>query len=192
MSTEHFKNYIWERLEEVFTDDEMKIANKTSRNSSAVGGKAIVPKYVMNNVDKSHHILDFGAGHAAAHTLALRDAGFSNVSAHDFGTNKIPGVHDEHAMHKKYDHVFASNVLNTQSSHEMLRNTLDQIHSVVKHDGKFTGNLPLSPRKFDQLDHHLVRSELEKRFHHVEVLKPSAHGGTNKAPIFHASHPIGK
>ena len=113
-------------INEEFSKHETEIANKTSRSAGAVSGKALVPKYVEQHADKSHHILDFGAGKDAVHAKNLREKGF-NVTAHEFGSNQKEGVHDKDALHKKYDHVYASNVLNVQSSHDMLGKTLDQL-----------------------------------------------------------------
>jgi hypothetical protein len=66
----------------------------------------------------------------------------------------------------------------------MLGKTLDQIHKATKKGGQFIGNLPMSPRKFPELDHQMVHNELQKRFSDVKVI-----GGTKKAPVFHAKNP---
>ena len=168
---------------EEFTKDEVEIANKTSRSAGAVSGKAIVPKYVEEHGNKEHHILDFGAGKDAIHAKNLHEKGF-NVTAHEFGSNQKRGLHDPEALHKKYDHVYASNVLNVQSSPEMLHKTLDQIHSVIKPGGHFTANLPESPRKHPDLNAEMLHHELSKRFEKVERV-----GGTKKAPLYHSSNP---
>lgn len=170
-------------LSENFTPQEIEVANKTSRSAGAVSGKAIVPRYVEQHADKKHKILDFGAGKDAVHTQNLRQKGF-NVTAHEFGNNQKPGLHDPQALNKKYDHVYASNVLNVQSSHAMLKHTLNQIHGATKPGGHFTGNLPESPRKWEGLNHDLLHHELSKRYEKVERV-----GGTKKAPLFHASNP---
>lgn len=78
--------------------------------------------------------------------------------------------------------VYASNVLNVQSSPEMLGKTLDQIKGTLHKDGHFVGNLPESPRKFEGLNADLLKAELEKRFDTVKHV-----GGTKKAPIYHAT-----
>ena len=184
----HLVAVIKELLE--FTDDEMKVANKTARAAGAVGAKAMVPKHVAD-VEDAHpdkgkrHILDFGSGDKAAHTMHLRSKGH-NVTAHEFGSNQKPGVHDLDALKRKYHHVFASNVLNVQSNKPMMSKTLDQIHQSVHPEGKFTANFPASPRKAADIDHNHVESELKKRFHKVERVKGK---GTKSAPLFHASHP---
>lgn len=183
------KNFVdW--LVENFSDEETKVANKTARAAGAVGEKAIVPRHVEDveakHGDKEHRtILDFGSGDKAAHTQRLRAKGH-NVTAHEFGSNQKPGVHDPDALKKQYHHVFASNVLNVQSNKKMMGHTLDQIHKAVKPGGAFTGNFPASPRKAADIDHNHVEGELKKRFHHVERVKGK---GTKSAPLFHATHP---
>ncbi len=77
---------------EEFSPEEIEIANKTSRAAGAVSANAVVPRYVRENVPKSHKILDFGAGKDAVHTQNLRGEGF-NVTAHEFGSNQKPGLH---------------------------------------------------------------------------------------------------
>ena len=169
-------------ITEIFSDEEQKIANSTSRNSSAVGAKAITPRYVQSVAKPEDKILDFGAGKDAAHTKRLREAGL-NVTAHEFGSNQNEN-HDPHALEKKYDHVYASNVLNVQSNKRMLGDTLNQIHKTIKPGGRFTANFPESPRKADDIDASHVENELKSRFHTVNRV-----GGTKKAPLFHCVGP---
>jgi len=138
----------------MFTKEEIKIANATSRSNGASAKnkdgsiRAIVPRYVAENIDKSKTILDFGAGKGAVHTLWLREAGF-DVAAYDFGENCIAGLHDKNALEKKYDVVMASNVLNVCSSVDMLQGTLLQVYKSLKDGGLFICNYPASPRKMD-------------------------------------------
>lgn len=168
---------------EEFTPEQIKIANATSRTSGAIGANAVVPKHVQLLAKKSHKILDFGAGKHAVHAKALKEKGF-NVTAHEFGENQTKGVHDSKALSKKYDLAYASNVLNVQSSPEMLAHTLDQIHKTLHPHGSFVANLPASPRKYKELTGEHVKSELEKRFNSVKLI-----GGTNNIPVFHAKNP---
>jgi hypothetical protein len=169
-------------LKEVFDPEAVKIANSTSRNSGAIGAKAITPKYVAAVAQPHHKILDFGSGKDAAHAKTLRTKGF-HVTAHEFGDNQNEN-HDPEALTRQYDHVFASNVLNVQGSKEMMGHTLDQIHKATKKGGAFTGNFPESPRKAADIDASHVEMELAKRFHNVKRV-----GGTKKAPLFHATEP---
>ncbi len=173
-----FKQFI----KEAFDDEAIKIANSTSRSLGAVGAKAITPRYVESVAEKKHKILDFGSGKDAAHAKNLREKGF-DVTAHEFGSNQNDN-HDPAALSRQYDHVYASNVLNVQSSKGMMGQTLDQIHGAVKEGGSFTGNFPASPRKADDIDADHVHKELEKRFETVKRV-----GGTKKAPLFHATNP---
>ena len=167
-------------LSEVFSDAEMKVANATSRAKGAVGAKALVPRYVRQLASPDHKILDFGAGRHAAHASSLRDDGY-HVTAHEFGSNQDEKLHDPKALSRKYDTVYASNVLNTQSSREMMGHTLDQIRHATKKGGQFIGNFPMSPRKAEDIDHEYLHDELAKRFKNVRRI-----GGTKKAPVFHA------
>lgn len=173
-----FKQFI----NESFDAEAIKIANSTSRNLGAVGAKAITPRHVENVANKTDAILDFGSGKDAAHAKNLRAKGF-NVTAHEFGSNQNEN-HDKEALSRQYDHVYASNVLNVQSSKSMMSTTLDQIHRAVKKGGSFTGNFPSSPRKADDIDASHVQGELEKRFETVKRV-----GGSKSAPLFHAKNP---
>lgn len=134
-----------------YDEEKIKIANKTARASGASALnkdgsiRSVVGRYVLDNVSKDASILDFGSGPAAVQTLALRDAGFKNVSAYDFGVNTRDGIQDPDALNKKYDVVFASNVLNVSSDEEMLRETLRDIKKAAKNEIVF--NYPSSPRK---------------------------------------------
>ena len=79
------------------TAEEVKIANKTSRNSPAVGMKALTPRttlrYVQDNFpNKDCDILDFGAGKTAAHTQTFVEDGWKCL-AHEFGNNINPSIH---------------------------------------------------------------------------------------------------
>ena len=174
----------------MYTLEEIKVANSTSRSggATAIGKdgtiKAIVPIFVQKNVDKQCSVLDFGAGKAAMHTKWLKDNGFKNVTAYDFGANSIEGVHDWTALARKYDVVFASNVLNVQISMEMLMETLDNIWHVVKNGGKFICNYPSSPRKMDMSANELKGIIQIKFGADVEMV-----GGTRSAPLWQVVKP---
>ncbi len=131
--------------------EQITTANKTSRNSPAIGQKALTPKvarqYMENNFKKDDSlVLDFGAGKSAYHAQQFVADGWQ-VLAHEFGDNIDPSVHCELSMQNEYDLVYASNVLNVQSDEAMLRETLRQIKSVLKPKGVFFANYPLNPRK---------------------------------------------
>lgn len=134
----------------MFTPDEIKIANKTSRSTGAVGQKAIVPRLVAETVSPEDNLtlLDFGAGKTAIHTQALREQGF-NVTAYEFGDNINPKLHDINALKNKYDVIYASNVINVQSSEEMLQATINQIQGCMKLNSIVIVNYPTSPRKLN-------------------------------------------
>lgn len=136
----------------MFNEMEIRIANSTSRSNgaSAINKdgsiRAIVPKYVSEHINKEDSILDFGAGKGAVHTKWLREEGF-NIIAYDFGDNIIEGLHDKNALQKQYKVIMASNVLNVQSSMQMMFTTLRQIYDSLEYGGKFVCNYPSSPRK---------------------------------------------
>ena len=160
-----------------YTPEQMKIANSTSRNSSAIGMKAITPKYVNTIANALDTILDFGAGKAAAHTVRLREEGL-NVTAYEFGDN-VNELHDRNALTNKYDIVYASNVLNVQQSINMLDVTLSSIQYAVDSDGGVAVmNYPLSPRKID-----LTPAELEEKLNEYFTTVERV-GGTKQAPLF--------
>lgn len=167
-------------LHETYTPEQMAVANVTSRARGAIGGKAITPRYVETVAHPKHEILDYGAGRDAAHAETLKGKGL-NVTAHEFGQNQNQR-HDPKALTRKYDIVYASNVLNTQSSKAMMASTIDQIRAAVKPGGSFIGNFPMSPRKAGDIDASHVQAELERRFKTVKRV-----GGTKQAPLFHAS-----
>lgn len=169
-----------------FNPEEMEIANRTARNRGAVGGKALVPRFVRETSKKNERILDFGAGPAAAHSQELRKDGFRHVVAHEFGDNIRPGVHNPKALQMEYDTVFASNVLNVQSSKPMLARTLDQLTEVVEPDGRLVANLPDSPRKMN-IDASMLTKMLSQRFEVVQRV-----GGTSGAPVLEARYPRAK
>jgi len=134
----------------MFKESDILQANKTSRNSLAVGAKAITPIKVRQYaglIGKANTtILDFGAGKAAAHTRAMLDDGF-DCTAYEFGQNYNDDLHFKNALRYEYDIVFASNVLNVQTSTSMARKTIQQCYTATAHNGTFFANYPISPRK---------------------------------------------
>lgn len=131
-----------------FNAEDIEIANKTSRSAGAVGGKdTVVTKLTKVFGEQKGAVLDFGAGKGATQSQILKDSGFSNVTSHDFGENVVEGIHDKDALNRQYDTVQVSNVLNVQSSEEMLRGTLSQIAGATKDTGFAIMNYPSSPRK---------------------------------------------
>jgi hypothetical protein len=164
---------------DVVSEEDIAIANATSRSSGAVGEKAVVPRVVASMVDKAQSILDFGAGKDAMHTQRLRGEGF-DVTAYEFGSNINPALHDANALNRDYDVVYASNVLNTQNSDAMLEATIEQINSALKEGGTAIVNLPGSPRKgaYSGLSQregaNLLKQKLEEIIGPVERVEGSA------------------
>lgn len=175
----------------MFTEKEIREANKTARSNgaSAINSdgtiRAIVPNFIYKNIEKYRDktILDFGAGKDIIHTKWLREQGL-NVTAYDFGENCINEVHDKNALDKRYDVIFASNVLNVQSSDTMMDTTLYQIYKALKKGGQFIFNYPSSPRKSDMPEWEviaLVSSVFDaKVFNHEGIFTVNKHADTDK------------
>jgi hypothetical protein len=173
----------------MFTKEEVRIANSTSRSNGASARnkdgsiRAIVPKWVAAFVSKKVSILDFGAGKDAVHTKWLREQGF-NVTAYDFGDNCIEGLHDKDALNKKYQIIMASNVINVSSSYDMLIGTLRQMYNSLESGGTLIMNYPAAPRKMD-----LTARELEKIIESVFGAEVVQDGGTSAAPLWTVKKP---
>ena len=166
----------------MYNQEHVKIANKTSRGKGFIGRGAITPEYVREYVNTALDIhtatiLDFGAGKTAEHTKALLNDGYQ-VLAHEFGDNVDPKVHCELALLNEYDIVFASNVLNVQSSGAMARATISQAAKCVKTDGAFIANYPSDPRK-SNLKPNEMMDILCDYFEFVTRV-----GGTNAKPLW--------
>lgn len=162
------------------------IANKTARATGSVGKNAIVPKYVRTIAKAEDCILDFGSGPKAIHTASLRSEGF-NVTAYDFGIN-VNDLHDVDALGKKYDIVFASNVLNTLTEANDIYETIEQIAKCVKEDGIMVVNVPATPRKLKdnpQDTHKIVWGKLHELYCRIDRV-----GGTASAPIYKATNKL--
>jgi hypothetical protein len=173
----------------MFTNDEIRIANATSRTNGASAKnkdgsiRAVVPKWVSSFVSKKVSILDFGAGKDAVHTKWLREQGF-NVTAYDFGSNCIEGLHDKNALSKTYKIVMASNVINVSSSYDMLIETLRQMYHSLECGGTLIMNYPASPRKLD-----LTARELESIIEDVFDGDVVRAGGSFSAPLWTIKKP---
>lgn len=164
------------------TTQEINIAKATSRSAGASAIKdgkirAIVPLWVEQNIDKNKIILDFGTGKGATSTKYLLSKGF-DVTAYDLWIGNGDELLDKFALNRQYDVVFASNVLNVQSSQSMLLETLTQIKNSIKDNGEFICNYPQSPRKMV-----ITTADIEEilcsTFSSVKRV-----GGTKSAPIW--------
>lgn len=173
----------------MFNEMEIKIANATSRSNGASAKnkdgsiRAIVPRYVAENVSKEDSILDFGAGKGALHTKWLREQGF-DITAYDFGDNCVEGLHDKDALSKQYKVIMASNVLNVSSSLEMLQETLSQIYNSLEPGGTFICNYPSAPRKAN-----LLVSDVEWNIFFAFGTKARLVGGSSSAPLWLVQKP---
>lgn len=125
-------------------------ANRSAGGARWNWRRSVVPKYVLATTTPDDSILDFGAGPRALHTHWLRKKG-RQVTAYDFGGNLRDGVHDPHATDCQYTVVFASNVLNVQGSHEMLRHTLAEMWECVVPRGRLVVNYARAPRYLPEI-----------------------------------------
>lgn len=168
------------------TEREVDIANRTARARGRVGqAPTRTTKAVLDRVAADERVLDFGAGPEARQSEILREAGYENVTAHEFGGNVREGVHDPAALERQYDAVFASNVLNVQSSRSMLAETLGQIQKATAPEGRAIFNYPESPRKMEPaLTADQMQREIENYYGTVERV-----GGTKQAPVWEARDP---
>ncbi len=164
-------------LENILSDVEQ--ANKTARSGAgAVGGKAITPRYVADTLKPGETILNFGAGVPDKvtgkyfHSELLRAKG-GVVDEYDFGRNSTG------ALGRKYQTVFASNVLNVQSGPEMLSKTLNQIKDSVAPGGRVVFNFPTVPRY-----NTMSADEVATFITAVFKAEPMRVGGTRQAPLW--------
>jgi hypothetical protein len=157
--------------------DDVARANASAR-STGFGEHALVPRYVLGRARPGDLLLDFGAGPEAIHTALLRAAGLQ-VVAHDFGANVREGVHDPDALTRRYNGVFASNVLNVQPSTIELQGLLRLLASVLHPTGWLIANYP-APR-YSGAAPGVVAACLKASFRSLERI-----GGTPSAPIWMA------
>jgi precorrin-6B methylase 2 len=141
---------------------------KANNSCKSANYRAVTPKYIIASSSKNENILDFGAGIKACHTQQMSKMGF-NVTAYDFGEN-VTDKHDINALNTKYDTVFASNVLNIQSSKKMLIKTLEQMWNAVKQNGRLVVNYPSSPRYINMTTKEM-NDFLKMTFNHVTRIK---------------------
>ena len=166
-----------------YTAEEIKIANATVRScGTSVFDKdgnirSIVAKYIATHIDKDKTILDFGCGPKFVQGNYLNSLGF-NVKGYDFGVNKPEyGVE----LGDTYDLVYASNVLNVQSSYNMMKETLRQIYNSLKVGGIFVCNYPYTPRKMPEFTPFNLMQYINFAFKNKCLIQKV--GGTNKEPL---------
>lgn len=160
-------------LTDIYTD----LVNRTCRSTGAVGFKALVPRHVRSSTPKSARILDFGAGKGAIHAEMLNSEGY-NVTAHDIGGNYNEDKHHPMALHRIYDVVYASNVLNVQPSIDWISFLITEMKACLEPTGRLIVNYPASPRK-SCLTAPEVRLVLLDHFRVVEQV-----AGTKQAPVW--------
>jgi|WetSurMetagenome_2_1015567.scaffolds.fasta_scaffold32745_5 SAM-dependent methyltransferase len=139
---------------------------KTARSSGAVGQNAIVPRIIkLLGISKDQPILDFGCGSAQIHVNNLKKDGYNVV-----GTDlSLPG---SYPSGKKFSVIYASNVLNVQSSIEQLNSMLNEIKTLLVNNGIFISNYPSSPR-YMKLNNSEMETILKNHFNSVERIPNS-------------------
>ncbi len=160
------------------TDKEIKIANKTARSSGAVGSNALLPRIITGRMPyRAATILDFGSGPKALQTKSLKDLGYIHVDPYEMGNNYDSEVHIDRTpeMINSYDIVMVSNVINTLSSLDAVKETLHQINWFLNFKGVALINYPQSPRKCKDLDKDKLMKLCMSEFNSVMV---ENHSGT--------------
>ena len=153
---------------------------KTGRGKSPTRMTAVT-KYVMTIVKPLVSVLDFGAGIQACQTRILRDWKAPKTVCFDVPENMVEGLHDPHALRRRYDLVMASNVLNVQGTLGDLRRTLGQLALVT---GQYmVCNYPGSPRFMPSLTLAKFRKELDRWFDEVYRVPGQS------TPIFRCAEP---
>lgn len=152
--------------DQAYIDNVNKTYRARGATSGVSGARAVVPRIIESLISPRDRVLDFGAGTEAVHARNLRSKGY-NVSAYDIGRNLDPAIHDTYALSKKWDVVYASNVINVQPSKSALISLIDLIAGLLVHGGVFVGNYPTSPRK-SGMSVADVDQILRKRFQVVE------------------------
>ena len=114
----------------------------TARSKGAVGQQAIVPRVVRDILEKHEcyqNILDFGAGPGRKHVNNLKKQFDRNIQGYDLGD-------DRDILEESWNLVYASNVLNVQTTIEQLLETLADLW-IAQGDGDLIVNYPKEPRK---------------------------------------------
>lgn len=134
--------------------DDIEAMNKTSRPDDYT---SVTTKFIMGNFSPNENLtfLDYGAGKKAIQTKKLIEAGY-DVTAYEIGGN-VTELHDVNALSKKYDVVFASNVLNVQRRMKRIEKMLSEMDACSKK--YIIMNYPSSPRKF--IDHFINNREMK-------------------------------
>ena len=150
---------------------------RSARHAGAVGPNALVPRLVHTLFGNWGKKLDFGCGPLAIHARQLIQAGH-RVTAYDMVGLPVD-LYDSRALHRQYDVVYASNVLNVQMGTESLVDTLAAMATRVRHPhGYFLCNYPRKPRYIDWLDNEQLAGRLGFFFTNVIRLPRQLTGST--------------
>lgn len=121
-------------------------------------------------------VLDYGAGKKPNQALMLISRGY-DITMWEIGKNFVEGVHDPNALRRKYDIVYASNVLNVQFKPECLDLVLKITQGCLDPNGYgiFVANYPDTPRKMPTLAPGVIEQLLRKRYPVVLKFKRDFH-----------------
>lgn len=150
------------------TKKQIEDMKNTCRTKGAVGKNAVVPKWILENVDKGCKILDFGAGKEAIHAQMLKEAGFGFVFAYDYNFNPDKHISYDSVADTSWDVIFLSNVLNVQPSISELMYVVSRMCEYLRTGGQFICNFPKEPRK-NNATFQTVKNILEDYFSRVET-----------------------
>lgn len=133
----------------------------TSRPSGIGGRTPVIPNLIAEMCQKGvikegAMILDFGAGKIPTFTRVLQEGACKRMKVvpYDIDERNNP-IHTPDALSRKYDVVFASNVLNVADDTDWLQMTVGQLQGALKsksdkvdgNDGLLVLNYPEDPRK---------------------------------------------
>jgi hypothetical protein len=139
--------------------DEIRARERTARPLP----RTLVGNWVIENVAPGAKILDFGAGSGlqSRRLLGVQEYApggkwdkfapeqpFTDVHSYDTRSpSPDKPYNDPLLLQDKYDVVMASNVLNVQATDLALKNTLEELASLIDDTGRIVVNFPTTPRK---------------------------------------------
>jgi len=162
-----------------YTKAQVKAMGRTARSRGAVGSRATVVRHVCATTRRGDPVLDYGCG----------DGTHADMLWHRFGVCAVgydvarPRPTDEDYLSRKYQTVYASNVLNVQPSVRKAVGVIDDMARLVQREGRLVVNYPRDPAKHERNVDAIIRALL-KRFRRVVLVD-----GTMAAPVLEARHP---
>jgi SAM-dependent methyltransferase len=134
--------------------------------SKTFSQRATLPKFIRLRYSRCFNVLDYGAGKDAYGTVFLRTLGF-DCTAYDIGKN-VTDIHSVDALTRKYDIIFASNVMNVQPGVIGVLGVISDVIKSLEHGGEFIFNYPSKPR-YSNLTLDEIISCAQLYFHSVTI-----------------------